>query len=803
MSAVEELKSYPIQRKGFMGGFYSIGGELFYTFGSLDKAEDYVLKALDIYKNDEFLGKWHTEILLQFINIQKNNDKALISESVKKIRNINSNYVSDIEKINNLYTLGFISKGNGDLSLSMELFDEANELAKKVNLDRVRVRTLYVKSISEKSVIKVKLLEEALELAKNEGLKGYEIFIYNSLGDHFFKQKEYYSAIKYYFEACEIIKKIAMQIPEEYRINYMTSLNYMHSFKRLIDINRIYSGRTINAGLDEIVANNLTTKALEDLFEYKDLFEILANKQFIKAAEKDYDYIIPKEIKNINDVINNLSGNSIKDLDLIVKLAAKSTLATRSYIMLVDENQDTSVVAAKDNNMEIPNIKFIIEKVNSTKEPLFIAERTNAGSMEDLDILPIGIKAAICIPILKRMGDETLSENDDRRKSIALQEQIVGYLYIDTERILNNFNSQAFNQCCQLRKLIQIIIDNYKLKIIASIDKLTGVFTRKYLEDALKEELERSSKNNSQFSLIMFDIDKFKNINDKFGHQRGDMVLSEICGVVKKSIRKEDTCGRYGGEEFVIILPGVNTKDAQSIAEKLRNKVEKAKILGDKYPVTMSLGVATYPQHGDMEQELIEKIDQALYVAKETGRNRSQVWNSQISNKIKRKDRLAGIVSGNMIQDNRNVLAMIELIELIKEDMNREDKIYKLLGRIIEISEAQNGMLFIVENGNVVNKYGRKKFEENWMEVKRFNSDILNTVIREKQGVYRVDWDDISEFDALTGNPDWQSIIVTPLIKSQKVKGILYLTVSTRAKEFDFNHFNFVNTLGDITAAIL
>lgn len=80
---------------------------------------------------------------------------------------------------------------------------------------------------------------------------------------------------------------------------------------------------------------------------------------------------------------------------------------------------------------------------------------------------------------------------------------------------------------------------------------------------------------------------------------------------------------------------------------------------------------------------------------------------------------------------------------------------------------------------------------------------MINEVLKEKQGIYRVDWDDISEHDVLTGAPDWQSIIVTPLIKSQEVRGILYLTVSARVKEFDFNHFNFVNTLGDITAAIL
>lgn len=803
MSALDELKNYPVQRKGFMGEFYRIGGELYYTFGCFAKAEEYGLKAYEIYKNDDFIYKWHTEILLQFVNIQRNNDKNLIIKSIKEIRTINSKYVSDSEKINNLYTLASISKENGELALAQEIMEEASRLSEKVNKSRVRARTLFSKGIFEKGPAKVKLLEEALELSKKEKLKMHGIFIFNSLGDYYFEEREYYSAIKYYFEACEIIKKLAIQIPEEYRLGFMMTLNYMHSFKRLIEINRIYNGRSFNSDLDDIMSNDLTLEKLKNLFEYKDLFGILTNKQFIKAAEKDYDYILTKDIKNINDVINNFSGDAIKDLDLIVKFAAKLTLATSACILLADENQELSIAAAMDNNMDIPNIKFIIEKVNSTKEPLFIVERSYNGDEDDLDILPIGIKAVICIPILKTIHNEEISGKEERRKTSTRGEQISGYLYIDSERILNNFNLHVFNQCCELRSLIQILIDNYRLKIISSIDKLTGVFTRKYLEDALEEELERSRENNCEFSLIMFDIDKFKNINDKFGHQKGDMVLREICSIVKKNIRKEDICGRYGGEEFVIILPGVALNDAQNISEKLRDRVERAKLLGDKYPVTMSLGVASYPAHGDNEQELIEKIDQALYVAKEAGRNKSQVWNSQISNKGKRKDRLAGIVSGNMIQDNRNVLAMIELIELIKEDISREDKIYKLLGRIIEISEAQNGMLFIVENGKVVSKYGRKKFEENWIEVKRFNSEILEDVINEKQGIYRVDWDDISEFDTLTGNPDWKSIIVAPLIKSQEVKGILYLTVSTRVKEFDFNHFNFVNTLGDITASIL
>lgn len=803
VSASKELESYPIQRKDFMGEFYIAAGNLFYKFGDMEKAEDYALKAYKIYKNDDYVSGWNVQILLQYINIEKSSDLKSIQDGILKIRDINRNYASIGEKVRNLHHIANISVKNGDLNLAQELVDEINRLSENSEISSIKAKYLCVKGIFEKGVSKVKYLEESLELSKKERLREYELFSLLSMGDYYFEQKEYYSAIKYYFEACEIIKKLTMEIQGEYRLRYLINSNYLHPFRKLIEINMIYNGRTFSSLLDNIMSNNLTIGNLKDLFEYRDLFGILNSKQFIKAAERDYDYLLPRDIKNINDGIYNLSGDSIKDLDLIVKLAAKMTLATSSYILMVGENQDISVVASKDNDIDVPSIKYIIERVKATKEPVFIAEKIYEEKEEDIDILPQGIKAAICIPIMEKIISDNMPESEDRRRAIARRNQIVGYLYIDSDRILNNFNKGTFYQCCQLRGLIKIAIDNYRLRTIASIDKLTGVFTRKYLEDAIEEELERVSSNNGKFTLIMFDVDKFKNVNDKFGHQKGDMVLSEICKVVRKNIRKGDVCGRYGGEEFIIILPDAAAEDGELIAEKLRDRVEKARILGDKYPVTMSLGVASYPEHGSSEHELIERVDQALYVAKEAGRNKLQVWNNQISNKVKRKDKLAGIVSGNMVQDNRNVLALLELIELIREDASREDKIYKLLGRIIEISEAQNGMLFTIKNGNIVDKYGRRKFDEKWVEVKRYNLEIIKEVLRDKQGIYRVDWDDISDHDALTGAPDWQSVIVTPLIKSEEVRGILYLTVSSRTKEFDFNHFNFVNTLGDITAAIL
>lgn len=801
--ATHELEEYPTQRKGFISEYYRVGGELFFAFGDMNRAKEFAEKAYEFYKNDEFISKWFTEVLLEYINIYQTKDLKEIQKGIDTVREINKKFASDTERLNVFYTLGYISRGIGNLELSKELIEEGNKIAGTFNIDSIRVKNLYANSLLKEDTEKVSDLEEALELVKKTNLRRYDIYINNALGNYYFEHKEYYNAIKYYFESCEMIKKIALQIPDKYRVGYMVNLKYLYPFTKLMEINRIYDSKQEGLPHELGIAEKLTLEILDDLFEYKDFLGILTNKHFIRAAEKKYENVMVKDIKNTNDLVNCLTGNTIKDLDMIVKFAAKITLSTRAYVIINNENQEMSIAAALDNSIDIPNIKFAIERVNFTNEPLFISESIAKDSNEDMELLPEGIRSAICIPIINIARKEEATRNDERRKAFSKQEHVMGYLYLDSDRILNNFNNHVFQHACQLVGIVRMLIDNYKLKIIASIDKLTGVFTRKYFEDMLKEELDKARAEEGKFALIMFDIDKFKNINDKYGHQKGDMVLREICSIVSKNIRKEDVCGRYGGEEFIIILPNGDENIAGDVAEKLRAKVDEAKILGDKHAVTMSLGVAVYPEHGDTEQELIEKVDQALYVAKESGRNRVQVWNAQISNKVKRKDRLAGIVSGNMVQDNRNVLAMLEIIELIKQDINKEDKIYKLLGRIIEISEAQNGIFFIVNDGEIANKYGRKKFEEKWIDMKRFNKEILSTVIAEKQGVYRVDWDDMSGYDTLTGTPDWQSVIVVPLIKAQEVRGVLYLSVSTRVKEFDFNMFNFVSTLGDITAALL
>ncbi|HZQ92044.1 MAG TPA: diguanylate cyclase [Terriglobales bacterium] len=157
---------------------------------------------------------------------------------------------------------------------------------------------------------------------------------------------------------------------------------------------------------------------------------------------------------------------------------------------------------------------------------------------------------------------------------------------------------------------------------LANIDGLTGIFNRRYFEQRIVEELERSARYNTPFSVVMIDIDNFKKLNDEFGHLLGDEVLRQAAQILRQQLRKIDRVCRYGGEEFAIIMPETNGPAAVQGAEKLRRTVEGWRFPGVPRPVTVSGGVAEFPAHGATRDELVRAADSALYLAKSAGRNR-------------------------------------------------------------------------------------------------------------------------------------------------------------------------------------
>lgn len=161
-----------------------------------------------------------------------------------------------------------------------------------------------------------------------------------------------------------------------------------------------------------------------------------------------------------------------------------------------------------------------------------------------------------------------------------------------------------------------------RVKQLAYLDGLTGIFNRRFFEMRIVEEIERARRYGSGMAVVMADIDQFKKLNDEFGHLLGDEVLRQVSSLFHQNLRKIDVVCRYGGEEFALLLTQTNATQALAVAEKLRKMVEEWQFPGVPRTVTISAGVAAFPDHGTSRDELVRAADNALYAAKQTGRNR-------------------------------------------------------------------------------------------------------------------------------------------------------------------------------------
>ncbi|MDD5449100.1 MAG: GGDEF domain-containing protein [Candidatus Omnitrophica bacterium] len=171
----------------------------------------------------------------------------------------------------------------------------------------------------------------------------------------------------------------------------------------------------------------------------------------------------------------------------------------------------------------------------------------------------------------------------------------------------------------RFNKAIEKQISNF----LSITDSLTGLYDHKYLMRRLGEEIERSKRYLRPLSLLMLDIDRFKNYNDSFGHQAGDAILIELARMFKVSCRKIDIIARYGGEEFAVIMPEIKKENALALAERLRKKAEEMKVRGDR-KVTLSVGAGFFDGFSTdfTKENFIKMADEALYRAKTKGRNR-------------------------------------------------------------------------------------------------------------------------------------------------------------------------------------
>lgn len=177
-------------------------------------------------------------------------------------------------------------------------------------------------------------------------------------------------------------------------------------------------------------------------------------------------------------------------------------------------------------------------------------------------------------------------------------------------------------------RLIEVSDERSALQELATHDPLTGLYNRRFLDAALPRELARAAREGKPLAVIMLDLDRFKSINDNFGHPAGDEVLRTLAELLKKGARESDLIFRYGGEEFVAIMPGMSADQALERAESWRKRMEETLVVyGDfNIGITLSAGIAVFPNHGNSPSQLLANADEMLYQSKSEGRNRITVY---------------------------------------------------------------------------------------------------------------------------------------------------------------------------------
>lgn len=256
----------------------------------------------------------------------------------------------------------------------------------------------------------------------------------------------------------------------------------------------------------------------------------------------------------------------------------------------------------------------LTEMILRSGEIFIISNTENTPFFHNPIALNEGIKSLICVPLV-------------------FQDDIVGILYLD-DFVPRDFDRQKLELLSILASFAALAIYNARLhnktKLMAITDFLTGLYNHRYFQQIFTQEIGRARRYDKLVSLIILDIDNFKSFNDRFGHTVGDKVLIAIGDLISRALRKIDYAFRYGGEEFVIILPETSLDNAIITAERLRDRIAaEAKLAvpeSDGCCITVSAGVACFPENGTTREDLFSLMDSYLYKAKAMGKNK--VWHA-------------------------------------------------------------------------------------------------------------------------------------------------------------------------------
>ncbi|MFC1943151.1 diguanylate cyclase [Chloroflexota bacterium] len=356
----------------------------------------------------------------------------------------------------------------------------------------------------------------------------------------------------------------------------------------------------------------------------------LATRPLRLTIEKWLDWLFYRRTSRYRETLIHFGSKlgSIVNLDELageILPTLSKALRVKKVMLLIEDNKDTFTAQYTYLNGE----EWTEEKLCFSADSPLVSLLGRGNTFINLD--QIGD-----IPELMGLHNSKIEQINTSKLNllcpIKSRGKLVGMLALEREHSGTVLSYRDTQLIMATTGQIGVLIENARLYSQALswalTDGLTGLYNHRHFQKSLEQEIARCSRHNSVFSLIMLDIDHFKAYNDTFGHPAGDTVLEGVGECILESIRTEDTACRYGGEEFVVILPDTKIEKAYNVAERIRNNIER-NLSSEMVVVTASFGVSSWSDEGVTGKDVVACADAALYLAKQTGRNRTCLSSNQ------------------------------------------------------------------------------------------------------------------------------------------------------------------------------
>lgn len=360
----------------------------------------------------------------------------------------------------------------------------------------------------------------------------------------------------------------------------------------------------------------------------------------------NYEYLFIKKDRAIK-IIKEMS-EFLRILDLRESEILK-TMIVRFAIESVEASQGSLIVYEKSSNV----LKYQDTYVYDSNNKIILDTSVFEGYSDLLDIFLkpgegiTGEAYVKGVPILV----ESIENSNYQKPPVGeimkieigsviamplkINNEVTAVLEITNSKTKTAFTKEDLETIMIIANFASTILENARLYLWAIHDSLTGLYNNHYFSKEFTDLIEKSKRYGRIFSLVMFDIDDFKQINDGYGHRSGDIALQFLAECIHKTVRKDvDIACRYGGDEFVIVFPGTNAENAFKVCERLLQLVRSKQFEcsdGRHYSFTLSMGISEYPRDGEENYYLFENSDRALYYSKNNGKNTITIYSKSLS----------------------------------------------------------------------------------------------------------------------------------------------------------------------------